>query len=131
MSVDLSIDTSQLDEFVVHLKGSGQRLGPTAAKSFKRTAQDTKTKMQADYAQSRIKGLAAIKHFVSYDEPSGTGSNLTTKIGIDKEGAGNLGNVAVFGTPKGGGTHPHPEEFLEAELPKFTKYLLEAVEEAI
>ena len=129
MSITVSVDTSEVDQFVATLNGVGARLPAVVGPTFKRAAQNIKEATQADMSASGDPGFRAIAGKVSYDEPSGGGTSMQTEIGIDKGGAGNLGNIAVFGTYKGGGTRQHPSEHAEKEMPNFEAWLLKAVED--
>lgn len=128
MSTQITIDTSEVDAFVAHLQGVSGRVLPAVTPVFKRAAQNIKTDTQADMRASSNRGFQAIARHVSYDEPTVSGATLKTEVGIDKGGAGNLGNIAVFGTYKGGGTRKHPSEHAAKEMPEFERQILIAVE---
>lgn len=118
----VTIDTAEVDAYIAELKRIPAEMGRHVAPVVKRAAQNIKTEQQADLRGSSNAGLRKIGGFVNYDEPS-SGTVIETEIGIDKGGAGSLGNIAVYGTPKGGGTHPHTAEFAEKEMPSFTRHL--------
>lgn len=126
--VEVTIDTSEVDRFVAHLSGAGGRLAGVVTPVIKRAAQNIKTDLQADFGGSSNRGIRGIRNKVRYDDVNGNQHGWQTTIGIDKGGSGSLGNIAVFGTPKGGGTHMHPSFYAAQEMPAFEAHLVKAVE---
>lgn len=126
----VTVDTSEVDEYVAELKQVPAELGRHLYPVVKRAAQSIKTDLQEDFRGSSNKAIRGIAGKVTYDEPSGAPS-IETEIGIDKGSHGSLGNIAVFGTWKGGGTHMHPSYYAEQELPAFTEHLASVAAELI
>lgn len=61
---------------------------------------------------------------IDYDIIEG-GSTVTAEIGPNKSrrSAASLGNIAYFGTSRGGGTVPDPQGALDAEAPNIVEWL--------
>lgn len=111
----MTIDSSGLRRFEFDLRRASAvvRMGVPAVVS--RGALNIKNQMAEEMRSSRhFKGAASS---ISYDlTHAGTGAD----IGPDKgSGGGALGNIAYFGTSRGGGTVPDPQGALEAEVPNF------------
>lgn len=123
----VTIDTSEVDKFTAHLAGVGTRLNSVIAPVMKRAAQNVKNDLVTDFQGSSDRGIRAIARKVRYSDISGNQYGWRTKIGIDKGGAGSLGNIAVFGTYKGGGSHMHPAFYAAKEMPEFQRQVLIAV----
>ena len=73
--------------------------------------------------------MASSRHFgqvasaISYDLQDRAGS-VEAVIGPTKGSPGSLGNIAYFGTSRGGGTVPDPMGALEKEAPSTAEHLL-------
>ena len=126
----VTVDTSEVDAYVLELGDVPSSLARHLVPVVKRAAQNVKTEMQANMRASGNAGFRQIANHISYDEPSSV-PNIETEIGIDKGGAGSLGNIAVYGTWKGGGTRAAPEVHAQKELPAFESAALAAVEALI
>nr|DAL17231.1 MAG TPA_asm: hypothetical protein [Caudoviricetes sp.] len=124
-------DQTNLDRFVISLKDVPTKLGPKLAPAVKKLMQDGKNAQQKDLYGSSDNGFRAISYNVRYTEPEWNGTFLQSRLGIDKKAAGNLGNIAIFGTYKGGGTHMHPTFHLRNALPAATRYIAKAATEAL
>lgn len=117
--VDIKVDMSEVEAFAVDLGRLPAELSRHAIPVMKRAAQNIKTEIQADMRGSSNAGFRKAAGHVSYDDISDGADGFETEIGFDKEGAGNLANLAIYGSHKGGGTHEPPERFAEAEMPEF------------
>ena len=126
----VTVDTSEVDAYVLELGDVPSSLARHLVPVVKRAAQNVKTEMQANMRASGNAGFRQIANHISYDDISGP-PTIETEIGIDKGGAGSLGNIAVYGTWKGGGTHLHPSFYAEQELPAFTEHLAAVAAEVI
>ena len=121
--VGVDIDTSELRSLAVQLGQAGTATERETRAVVKRAAQNIKTQMQAEARGSasfnRSDKFAAS---ISYDV---MGDGLEVEIGPDKEhiAAASLGNIAYFGTSRGGGTVPDPQGALDAEAPKLVEWL--------
>ena len=128
---NIIIDTSEVDAFAAELKGVPQELSRHAIPVLKRAAQNIKEAQQTDFEGSSNKSIRGIARKVAYDDVSEGPGGYETEIGIDKGGHGDLGNIAVFGTWKGGGTHMHPHYYAEREMPNFETAIDNLVESLI
>lgn len=125
------IDASEVATFAADLTGVPSALSRHAIPVLKRFAQDVKTDVQADFRSSSNRGLQKIANHVRYDEITAGADGYETELGVDKGDAGNLANIAVFGTAKGGGTHPHPSDIAVWHAPTFEKALADAATEIL
>lgn len=123
----VSVDTSEVDAYVLELGDVPSSLARHLIPVVKRAAQTVKTDLQEDMRGSSNSGFRQAANHVAYDDISGP-PTIETEIGIDKGDAGSLGNIAVYGTWKGGGTHLHPSFYAEKELPAFESAALAAAE---
>lgn len=89
------------------------------------------TKQLADEASQSVH-FGQVARSINFDVRSSTGG-IEAEIGPDKQRSpsGRLGNIAYFGTSRGGGTLPDPEGALLAEAPAFEQYLLDLAEESL
>lgn len=126
--VDIKVDMSEVHTYAVDLGKIPGELSRHLVPVMKKAAQVVKTDLQEDFRGSSNKAFRQIASFVRYDDIAGGGPVFETEIGVDRESAGKLGNIAVYGTPKGGGTHAHPEEYLAKEVPVMVKALGVAAE---
>lgn len=111
----MTIDSSDLRRFEFDLRRAtaSVRMGIPAVVS--RGALNIKNQLAEEMRSSRhFKGAAGS---ISYDLlDAGTAAD----IGPDKDRRGGaLGNIAYFGTSRGGGTVPDPQGALDAEVPNF------------
>lgn len=115
----MSIDSSQLRAFTADLRRApaSVRIGIPAVVS--RGALNIKNQLAEEMRSSRhFKGAAGS---ISYDLLS---AGTAADIGPDKgRRGGGLGNIAYFGTSRGGGTVPDPQGALDAEIPNFEQAL--------
>ena len=125
------LDMAEVDLFAAELKGVPSVLSRHAVPVLKRFAQDVKTDMQTDFRSSGNRGFQKIANQVRYDDITAGAGGYETEVGVDKGGAGNLANIAVFGTSKGGGTHPHPAQIAASHAPAFEKALADAATEIL
>lgn len=86
---------------------------------MKRAAQNIKTELTANARASRhFKGMA---RSISYDRTDLSPTSVTYEVGPDKSrSGGGLGNIAFFGTSRGGGT-VDLEGPLYAEMPNLAR----------
>lgn len=128
---NMHLDMSEVQEFAADLGRVPQELSRHALPALKKAAQNVKNEMQADLRGSSHRGFSAIASKVSYDDPTDGPSGYETEIGIEKEGAGKLGNLAIYGSHKGGGSHMPPEHFAELEMPAFERAVGDIAEELL
>lgn len=127
----IEFKTEALDRFAADLSQTSSRIWPEAVKVMNRTMLEAKKAQQADFQGSSNEGFRKIAAKVSYTPPAREGDAIVSRLGVDKVKAGNLANIAVFGTSKGGGTHLHPTYHLRNELPAAQSYLLLAASKAL
>lgn len=113
----VTFDVSELNELVLDL-GAAPAITRTRLRSvMRRGAKNINRQLAREMGRSRhFKGAAgAFAHYDEYDD----GDTLTYEMGPAKGkwSGGNLGNIAYFGTSRGGGTVPDPEGALRAEAP--------------
>lgn len=88
----------------------------------KKAAQNVKNDTQADLRSS---GNAAFRRIPIAYEMHDRGSMVEADVAPDDGGAGNLANLAFFGTAKGGGTHDFYQH-ARAEFPNLVRELRRA-----
>lgn len=123
-----SIDDRELRAFAAELDEVAQRLVRGAPRVVKRGATNIVNQLRAEMGASRhFKGITRA---VNYDILDG---GFAAEIGPTSEpgSAGNLANIAYFGSYRGGGTVPDPQDALDAEGPRFEKALLDLMGEAL
>ena len=125
------MDMSEVVSFAAELEGVPSELSRHAIPALKRVAQDVKTDMQADFRASSNSGFQKIANFVRYDDITPGAGGYETEVGVDKGGAGSLANLAVYGTPKGGGTHPRPDQIAVWHQPAYEKSLQDMAAEIL
>jgi hypothetical protein len=119
-------DTSQLRSFEADLRRAPAAVTRAVPPIVSRGALNVKNRIRDDLAGSRhFKGIS---RSVNYDLLD---AGTAAEIGPDKALGGALGNVAFFGTSRGGGTVPDPRLALEAEIPNLELWLGRAAQEAL
>lgn len=118
-------DFSELRRFTRDLERAADGIAPQVQGVMKNGAGKIKAQMRSEMKASRyFKGAArSITYDVKVEQDA-----IEIEIGPDKdlEGAGGaLGNIAYFGTPRGGGTVPDPQLALDAESPVIERFLEE------
>ncbi|GAA1742970.1 hypothetical protein GCM10009809_42120 [Isoptericola hypogeus] len=128
----VTFDTSELDAFAAELGKAGAFTQKGVRGVISKGALNIKKQQQAEMRRSSY--FAMIAPTISYDirEVSAFGGGIVeAEIGPVKGGAGSLANIAYFGTSRGGGTVPDPEDALQAEAPRTAKALLDLMAQAI
>lgn len=131
MADQVVFNTAALDAYEALLQHAPDKLGHLAVAAVKRTLVETKKQQQLDFRRSRNRAFRAIANSVEFTEPIVNGSNIQSRLGVRKGGAGSLGNIAVYGTYKGGGTHMHPAYYLGQEIPRARRDFSQAMREAL
>ena len=121
----VTVDNSDFRRFAAQILESVDATEKGVGRVVQRGAMNIKKQMNADLAASKhFKGAAGS---VTYDIRSSAafgGGAVEAEIGPDKNRKGGpLGNIAYFGTSRGGGTVPDPSVALNAEEPRFEKAL--------
>ena len=96
------VDVSEVKAFAAKLQAVPERKQRRVSMIVKKAAQNVKTSTRADLTSS---GNAAFRHIPISYEMHDRGSVVEADVAPDDGGAGNLANLAFFGTAKGGGTH--------------------------
>jgi len=124
---EISIDAHEVRELAADFTRIPGELSRHAIPVLSKSALNIKNQMRESFEASGNAGFRYVGRTVSYDLTT-EGNELSAEIGPTKpEGA--LANVAIFGTPRGGGTVADPREALEAEAPRFEKALAGLAEE--
>lgn len=124
----IEVDTSEVRELIADLTSASDRVAVGAPAVIFKGAMNIKAQLRDEMGASRhFKGAASA---IDFDIEDG---GLTAEIGPSAEAGspGNLGNIAYFGTSRGGGTVPDPRDALEAEAPKVTKALADLAAELL
>ena len=124
---EVSIDAHEVRELAADFTRVPGELSRHAIPVLSKGALNIKNQMRESFEASGNAGFRYVGRTVSYDLAT-EGSELSAEIGPDKP-SGALANVAIFGTPRGGGTVADPREALEAEAPRFEKALADLAEE--
>jgi len=129
-----SLEASGFSE-VIQAFATAERASASQARAVvERGAMNIKRQLQRELSDSKhFKGVA---RDVSYDvRTAGAfgGGIIEAEIGPESGpgSAGNLANVAYFGTSRGGGTVPDPSLALAAEVPRFERELGRLVGEGL
>ena len=124
---EISIDAHEVRELAADFTRIPGELSRHAIPVLSKGASNIKNQMRESFEASGNAGFRYVGRTVSYDLHT-EGNEYSAEIGPTKpEGA--LANVAIFGTPRGGGTVADPREALEAEAPRFEKALADLAEE--
>lgn len=120
----IKVDTSEIHSLVADMTGVDSRLARWVRPVVEKGALNVKNDMQEKARNSKhFKGMAK---GISYDmQQGGFGETgvYAAEIGPTKGSPGALGNIAYFGTSRGGGTVEHPDAALQREAPKFSEAL--------
>ena len=125
---EISIDAHEVRELAADFTRVPGELSRHAIPVLSKGALNIKNQMRESFEASGNAGFRFVGRTVSYDLHT-EGNELSAEIGPDKDRGGALANVAIFGTPRGGGTVADPREALEAEAPRFEKELADLAEE--
>ena len=113
------VDTSEVREFAAKLAAAPEKKRRRVAMIVKKGAQNVKNETRADLASS---GNAAFRSIpISYDMHD-RGALVEADVAPADGGAGDLANLAFFGTAKGGGTHDFYQH-ARAEFPNLVREL--------
>ena len=124
---EVSIDAHEVRELAADFTRVPGELARHAIPVLSKGALNIKNQMRESFEASGNAGFRFVGRTVSYDLTT-DGSEYSAEIGPDKP-SGALANVAIFGTPRGGGTVADPREALDAEAPRFEKALADLAEE--
>lgn len=126
-------DMSDLRKFSAGINANLKTTPRKVRATVEKGAVNVKKQLQREAGQSRHFGQIA--RTINYDmRATGGVDSLTVEaeIGPDKHWrSARLGNIAYFGTSRGGGTLPEPLGAAGIEIPKLEKHLLDIGEEVI
>lgn len=115
-------DASELVTLADDLGKAADVVAAEIRQIIRKGALNIKTQLREEMGASRHFGQAAVS--ITYDVVTSTADEVIAEIGPDKDKyAGPLGNIAYFGTSRGGGTVPDPSGALEAEGLRTVDYL--------
>lgn len=126
----MSFDASQVRAFAARLEAAGASTAREVRAVVTKGALNIKEQLRAEASGSTHFGQVARSINFDVRETSG---GVEAEIGPDKQRSpsGKLGNIAYFGTSRGGGTLPDPEGALQAEGERFERALLDLAEGAL
>ena len=116
------VDTSEVKEFAAKLQAAPERKRRRVSMIVKKAAQNVKTETRADLTSS---GNAAFRRIPIAYEMHERGPLVEADVAPTEGGAGNLDNLAFFGTARGGGTHDFYQH-ARAEFPNLVRELRRA-----
>ena len=96
------VDVSEVKAFAAKLQAVPERKQRRVSMIVKKAAQNVKTETRADLTSS---GNAAFRRIPIAYEMHERGPMVEADVAPTEGGAGNLDNLAFFGTARGGGTH--------------------------
>lgn len=123
MADTIKFDTSQLDAVAAGWRAKSATLMPKLKPTFSKAGLNIKNRINEDLKASRNAGIARVR--VTYDVTASR-SAIGLEVGPDKAAApvNALGNIAFFGTARGGGTHLFYEQ-ADPEIPTLQKFVEE------
>ncbi|MBF1141012.1 MAG: hypothetical protein HXL63_08535 [Thermobifida sp.] len=93
---------------------SAQEAGSAVQVGVRNALDSAKERARQDYRAFPNKGIAKVGDTFSYDtKPSG--AVVQAEFGPSKP-KGALANIAIWGTPKGGGGMPHPADYMDDKV---------------
>ena len=122
-----SFDTSGLDRLAADFSTAAAKVVPALVPVAHRAGANMKKDMQREASGHR--NLASLPRFVSYDVDT-TATSVAVDVGFRKEGAGNLANIAAFGTSRNAPVMDITAPLVK-ELPKFLLHVATAVAKAV
>lgn len=126
----MSIDASELAAFAADLTAAGAIPAKGVRPVVVKGALNIKEQRRAEFGASRsFKGVAPAESFDILTDATGVEAQIGPTTGPGE--AGNLANIAIFGTSRGGGTVPDPQNALDAEAPRFVAALEALVDESL
>ena len=127
----MSDDLSELYQLAADLEDAPANIAPNLAKALGVTSGKIKKDAQAS-VRSRSKRLSHAATAISYDltGASGAVSEMSSEIGYDKGGAGNLGNFIEFGASQITPSHDLGNALLSNE-DDFVQGIEKAVDDAM
>ncbi len=128
----VSVDTSELRELSADLRSAPSSIAPKVNAVVFKGAMNIKAAMVSDMSASR--SFRGVARDIDFDMIDGQDS-VAAEIGPRSApgAAGNLANIAYFGSPTraGGATVRDPREALEDEQPKFEQALADVLGEIL
>ncbi len=129
----VEFDASEVRAFAMRLQDAGAKTQREVKGVISKGALNIRNQMREEASRSRH--FDQIVPTITYDltEWGAFGGGVVeAEIGPNKHfRAARLGNIAYFGTSRGGGTLPDPVGALEAEVPNVEKWLGDAAEDSL
>ncbi len=120
----VSIDVSEVRAVAADMRHVPASLVRHIRPVLSKGALNIKTQLQEEARSStHFKGMASGITYDLHDFAGFGGGEMYAEIGPVKHTPGSLGNIAYFGTSRGGGTVPAPEGALHAEAARFEQAL--------
>lgn len=116
------VDVSEVKAFAAKLQAVPEQKQRRVSMIVKKAAQNVKTETRADLTSS---GNAAFRRIPIAYEMHDRGTVVEADVAPTEGGAGNLDNLAFFGTARGGGTHDFYQH-ARAEFPNLVRELRRA-----
>lgn len=116
-------DASELEQFAADLDKTAAQVAVGIRGIMAKAGVNIKKQMRQEMSESEhFKGAA---HRISYDITTPADDTMLVEVGPSSGPGdpGSLGNIAYFGTSRGGGTVPDPMGALEAEAKAAEDYL--------
>lgn len=120
-------DTRELDKLATDFAVAAAKIVPALVPVANKAGLNMKQQMAADASGHRH--LAGLPRFVEYDVTVRP-TSVEVEVGFRKEGAGNLANIAAFGTAKNAPVMDITAP-LNKELPRFMQFIARAAAEAL
>lgn len=118
MAGGFEIDMSEVRELAADMRQVDGALTRWLRPVVVKAGVNIKAQLREEASASRhFKGFAP---GITYDEIDG---GMGVEVGPEKGAPGSLGNIAYFGTSRGGGTVPDPRGAMEAEAGPFIESL--------
>ena len=128
----ITLDMSEVRAAIADMSMIDERLNSWVVETVERGAVNIKNQMREDMQASRhFRGAArGISYDMKFGGFGGQGV-VAAEIGPEKGTAGDLANIAYFGTSRGGGTVRNPEYALADEMPRFAKAMADIAAQAV
>jgi len=116
------VDMSEVRAFAADMRQVDGSLNRWLKPAVVKGGVNIKAQLRSEANESRHFRFASA---INYDLIDG---GLGVEVGPEKGSPGSLGNIAYFGTSRGGGTVSDPRGALDAEAPKFAEALADIAE---
>lgn len=126
----MGFDTSEMRALSVDMGAAASRLAPRGRATIMKAAVNIKGTMRRDAEASKaFKGISPAISFDTFERPDAFEIEIGPEHGPGQ--AGNLANVAYFGTSRGGGTVRDPQAALDEEQPRLEAALADIAADSL